>query len=114
MLAFFSFFFLLYPVLELLAAGILLLSIFRQRWRHLRKAATILFGPHTALFVPAVVYVSLDPYWYDNGAREYIDFAHRWVWALLVLAFFEPILGPGLFLGFLFLKRDPEITPDPG
>src|SRR5689334_19714555 len=106
-------FFLLYPVLELVAAGILLLSIFRRSWRHLRRTATLLFVVHTALIVPAFVFISLDPYWYDNGAKEYLEFGERWLWALFVLAFFEPIVGPGLFVGFLFLNRDwPE--PDAG
>jgi hypothetical protein len=102
-----NFIFFLYPLGEVIAAAILVLSIFRQSWRHLRKAATILFLLHTALFALAFVHICTDPYWYDNGAQEFIPLEERWVWALFELAFIELIAGPILFLGFLYLKRDP-------
>lgn len=107
------FLFLLYPLGQAAATGLVLVSILRRDRRHLRKAATILFLLHTAIFVFAYVEVSLDPYFDDNGSREFIRLEDRWFWALLLAGLIELIAGPVLFLGYLFLKRDPETDPLP-
>ena len=78
------FIFLLYPIGLAAAAGLLLVAIFRRHLRHLRKATTILFLLHVAIFVLAFTAVCLDPYWDDNGSREYLPFEERWFSAILI------------------------------
>lgn len=106
-------FFLLYPIGLAAAAGLLLVAIFRRNKHHLRKATTILFLLHVAIFVLAYAGVCLDPYWDDNGSRSYLPFWDRWPSAILIASLAELLAGPVLFLGYLQLKPDPEADPLP-
>lgn len=89
------------------AAYLVLISLFRRDKRHLRKSATVLFLLHVAIYLVVYLLVFLDPYWYDNGSQEFIPVGDRWKWALLYCSFLELLAGPVLFIGFLFLKKDP-------
>jgi len=107
------FIFLLYPIGLAVAAVLLLVAILGRNKRHLRRATTILFLLHVAIFVLAFIAVCLDPYWDDNGSREYLPFEERWFSAILIASLVELPAGPILFLGYSYLKRDPEEDPLP-
>jgi hypothetical protein len=57
--------------------------------------------------------VCADPYWEDNGGREFIPMRGRWGWAALLAGFFEIILSPALWAMSWIRHRRYQATPQP-
>lgn len=82
-------------VLPPVALVILAAAIRSGRW-----AARAMLAAIVLTYAGALGLISLDPYFDDNGAREYIDWRHRWVWALEIAGWLSLLTVPaGLMLG---------------
>ncbi|WP_076073109.1 hypothetical protein [Sphingomonas montana] len=66
-------------VLPVVAITLLVATIRTRRW--FGVAALIAIGVTYGATLGAI---SLDPYFDDNGSREFIEWRHRWIWALIL------------------------------
>ena len=82
-------------VLPPVALIILAAAIRSGRWVVWAMLATIVLT-----YAGALGLISLDPYFDDNGAREYIDWRYRWIWAAEIAGWLSLLTVPAaLMLG---------------
>jgi hypothetical protein len=86
-----------------LLAGLSALAFARDKTGPLRFLGRgILF--HGIVYALAVAVECVNPYWIDNGAKEFIPLADRWLWAIVTGGSVELVCLP-LWIGYLVWAR---------
>ncbi|KQU81771.1 hypothetical protein ASD00_35060 [Ensifer sp. Root31] len=94
------FMFFVFPVALLLTSTVWMRSAWNARSVcGASSVAATLLAAFTLCYVVALAQVSLDPWFDDNGVREFIAWRYRWGWAAMFAGWYTIVIVP-LAFGF--------------
>lgn len=99
---------LLFPLI--LCVTLVLLVASAIRGRRLRSVSSVLVAVLMGLVLSyglALLFVTLSPWFEDNGVPEFIEWRYRWAWAAELAGWLAIVIVP-ITLGLCLLLRPPE------